>query len=103
MLVAVFRWILLRADCPTLRMIHPRVSPQVPDVLATLGVPRKTHDIATVSHAPPRASAVTPREFDAGQLSVELRDGTRIAASRAGTQVLPAIADVLIRRDIACD
>jgi len=40
------------------------------------------------SHAVSLEAIASMTPFDAGRLSVELRDGTRITASRAGTQVL---------------
>ena len=44
-------------------MATPLVPSHVPDVPLTLGVARIPHEITSVSPAPPRASAVTPREF----------------------------------------
>ncbi|MDZ7631960.1 MAG: LytTR family DNA-binding domain-containing protein [Gemmatimonadaceae bacterium] len=40
------------------------------------------------SHAVNLDAIASMTQFDAGRLSVELRDGTRITASRTGTQLL---------------
>ena len=43
------------------------------------------------SHAINLDAVASMTPFDAGRLSIEMRDGTRVTASRAGTQLLRAL------------